>query len=129
MERARDDFLPRACFAENEHRSVSVGREPDHLVHIAHRCAGADQACGVHLAHRPRRDRALSRQHPRQQCREFLATDRLRQMVEGAEPHRFDRVLGAGERREHDDGRRVHALPHAAQDFDAIHIARHAEIE
>ena len=60
---------------------------------------------------------------------QVIAADRLGQMVEGAEPHRLDGVLGAGESRQHRDGRCMSARPDPAQNLDAVHAARHPEIE
>ena len=49
-------------------------------------------------------------------------------MVEGAEPHGFDGILGARKGRQHHDGRRALLRADAAQHLDAIH-AGHVEIE
>ena len=79
---------------------------PDRLLHLAHRGTRADE--GVLLVRSGRRDRGVraGAQHPGEQVGQRLAADRLGQVVEGAEPHRVDRVRRGRVRGQDRDRRR-----------------------
>ena len=80
----------------------------------------------------PDRRRWLSAAPGRQaleQSVELLATDRLGQMVERAEPHRLDGVLGGRKRRQDDDRQTNILRADTAQHLQAVHSARHPQIE
>jgi hypothetical protein len=92
-------FLAGAGFPGDEHRGVAVGHQTDDFLHLAHAGAGTDQrfrkAIRVGQDRRCRLDGTRS-DHARQQRRQILPADWFAQVVESAEPHRFDGVRRCG---------------------------------
>ena len=126
MQRARDELFARAGFAADQHRRIGIGGKPDGLLHPAHRFAGADQSAVANPAAVAPLTPAW--RQPLDQLTQRIPADRLEQMIEGAEPHRFDRVLRACIGGQHDHRRRVAAGADAAQGLDAVDPG-HAEVE
>ena len=67
-------------------------------------------------------------EHSDEDARQFLAANRLRQMIKRAEPHRLDRVRSSRMGSQHRDRRRMRSNPDAPQNLDPIH-AGHAKVE
>ena len=107
---ARHQLLAGAGLAGDQHGGVAVGDEADHLLHP--RIAGLEpirvSASASGAAGRAAGG-AGGAQHPADEVGHLLAPDRLGQVVEGAQPHRLDRVGGAGVGGEDRDRRRATA--------------------
>jgi hypothetical protein len=124
---SRDQFLSRTRFAEDEHGGVAVGGKSDRLVHTPHTLTRSDQRVDPALLCSASLVRA-GRQAIEQRT-QFVPPDRLRQMIEGAEPHGFDGILCARKRRQHHDRRRILTRSNAAQNVEAVEAARHPQIK
>ena len=105
--------LARARLAGQEHGRVAHRGAADLLLHVAHRGAHAQQPRSVRrrlareIAVARRECGRLIRRHDAvEQLRDVATPDRLRQVIECAEPHRFDRVVAGRMGRQHDDRNR-----------------------
>ena len=126
VDSAGDHFLTRAGLARDQYRRVAIGEQADRLLHGAHPGAGTDQCVGV----RNRRwsGSRLGRQHTGQQGGEIVPAHWFREMVDGAEPNRLDRVGGRGHGGQHRNSGRREPRPDAAQHLHSIQ-SRHAQVE
>jgi hypothetical protein len=127
MNGAGDELLPRAGLARDQHGRVAVGEHADRLLHGAHGLARPDQPVLVRLGARLAR-LAPDRKHSSEGARHILAADRFRQMIEGAEPHRLDRVRRGRMGGQYRDWRGIRSRADAPQDLEAVH-AGHAKVE
>ncbi len=124
---ACDQFLAGAGLAEDENRGETIGRKADRLLHAPHAFARSDQRVHAAFAYARRRVRAGGQAV--QQGLEFVSSDRLGEMIEGTEPHGFDRVLCAGKGRQDHDRRRVVVGADSPENLDAINPSGHPKVE
>ena len=124
----RDQALAGARLAGQQDRAVGARDRLDHLEDVEHRLASADDVRElVRQAERPLEQDVLLAELP---VLDLLAhlhleqvdVERLAQVVAGAEPHRFDRRLGRGERRDHDAEDVLVDLLRGAQHVDAAQV-------
>ena len=128
MQRPGDHFLTGAGLTQHQHCRVAVGGKADCLLNAPHRLAGADQRVSLAPIFVNETRSSCRRKHALQESVEIVASDRLREMIEGAEPHGLDRVFCAGESGEDHDRWPLRNLAQPAQHFDAIHL-RQVQVE
>ena len=110
VQRARDELLPRAGLAGDQHRARRGGRAADQILDLAHRLAVADErvhrAAGADLPLQEidlaREPAAIGRRTDAHQ--QLVAEERLLHEVHGAELHRLDRRVDGPEAGHHDEG-------------------------
>ena len=122
-------FLAGAGLAKDENRGVAVGSKPDRLLHAPHRRRSIRSACSALLSGALLTD-LRARWQPLQQGFQFVASDRLGEVIEGAEPHGFDRILRARKRRQHHNGRRASRCDRIRRSsLDPVQSAGHPEVQ
>ena len=124
----RDQPLAGARLAGQQDRAVGAGDRLDHLEHVEHRLAAADDV--RELVRQPERPLQQHVLLPQLAVLDLLAdlhlqqidVERLAQVVAGAEPHRLDGGVGRRERRDHDAEDVLVDLLGGAQHLDAAHV-------
>ncbi len=134
MQGACGQLLAGAGFTGDQHRQIRGRRQPDVLVHRAHRRAVANQRIVVLVWRLWRFGRCglcvgAAQQRTLHHFDDVGAAHRLDQMIEGTQRHCFDGVAAGHMRGEHHQRYlpRLRIVQARAQHRDAIH-ARHAEI-
>ena len=129
MDRLCDKPLSGPRFSRQENRAVGPRDGLDHLEHVEHRFASADDV--GELVRQPERPLEQHVFLPEVPALDLLADlhleqvdlERLAQIVAGAQPHCLDRRLGRRKGRDHDaQDVRIDALG-GAQDLDAAHVS------
>jgi len=88
---AGHQLLAGSGLSGDEHRRLAVGQHADNLLDRPHCLARADQPVLRRLG--PRSGvLGSAAEHSDQHAGKIFAADRFRQVIEGAEPHRLDRV-------------------------------------
>jgi hypothetical protein len=132
MQRARDQLLPRAALAGDDHRAAERRDLADRVEQAAHRCAAPDHAVELAIAEQLAVLRDLGAQparlqHPRDGEPQVIEPQRLGQEIVGAALQRLDGLLDRAEGGDHDEARRRVEAAAMVQQVAAA-VARQAQV-